>query len=585
MNFSEILEFLNEQVEDPNDDENQDDPNQPIGGPPEDPPAPEEPPVDEVPPEDAEQGNVPPEGTDDQRTQPTDQDRNVHKKTIKKKLNAVQQTKLNWLEETREKGITITETQMNGAIEFFNTKKNGLRPLGDQAGDIPQLFALKQRFPDFPADNIRMIRDIQTYSWEQIIFFMERYIAEPDQIDAIDEGEQINVRGATNVSHLLDQAYEQWDRQRKIFDQDGVSIVQIVSKQHSINVGFLENCLKDKYDSRRVDVWCTTWTRDSNMYQTYRSDAAFYYVLNRNVPEDNEYRFFSVAASPHGTYRLTNTFNTYDTTGLSFDQVLDKTNCPQLADAKEVITWFEETEKESIERIFDTYTFDGQGENDFMFLTPSAQMAFIEHSRNIRSAKALKSLGVVKFTNQDKPTDLQYEYVRRTTAQNLADRFKTSDPDEDVFDMISKDVLRPKVRKFLDEFLKTRQGVPDGLFAVVALLLNNELIKSYKDIERQDIRMFQNKNTTGLFGIFNLDSYQWVKPLEYSKQTWNAYVDRNTKKTFIAIKYVSDNDYFYWLFNKADLLSKDKTNPNYLKGKFVEGDEGDQMFTQWVKIK
>lgn len=579
MNFSDIIEFLNEQEDledpiDPNDEENQGDE---VPGPPEDTP------VDAVPPENGNPVDGDTDDEDEQTTEPNAQDRASHKQKITKKLSAVQQTKLNWVEETTQKGVTVTETQMNGAIEFFNTKKNGLRPLGHEAGDIPQLFALKQRFPDFPAENIRVIRDIQSYSWEQIIFFMERYIAEPEELDVVDEGEQINVKGASTVSHLLPQAYEQWEKQKKVFNQDGVSIVQIVSKQHSINVGFLENCLKDKYDSRNIDVWCTTWTRDSNLYQTYRSNVAFYYVLNKNVPEDNEYRFFSLAADRNGTYRLTNTFNTYDTTGLSYDQVLEKTNCQQLIDAKSVIVWFEETEKESIERVFDTYTFNGEGDNDFMFLTPSAQMAFIEHSRNVRSAKALKALGVVKFTNKAKPTDLQYEYARRTTSQNLADRFKTGDATEDVFDMVS--VLRPKVKKFLDEFLKSRQGVPDGIYAIIALLLNNELIKSYKDIERQDIRMFQNKNTTGLFGIFSLETYQWVKPLEYSKQTWNAYVDRETKKTFIVIRYVSDNDYFYWLFNKPDLLSKDRSNPNYLKGKFVEGSVGDEMFTRWVKIK
>ena len=36
-------------------------------------------------------------------------------------------------------------------------------------------------FPDFPAYDRGRIRDIQYYTWEQITFFMERYVEVPQQ--------------------------------------------------------------------------------------------------------------------------------------------------------------------------------------------------------------------------------------------------------------------------------------------------------------------------------------------------------------------------------------------------------------------
>jgi len=591
MKFSEILLYLNEQVED---DPNQDDDNIDNGPDPIE-PEPEEPEVAEPEPPEPEQKRP----ADAVKTEPSDQDRDAHRQKVKKKLNAIDKTKLKWREEATQIGVEITENDMVGAIEFFNTKKNGLRPLGAPAGDIPQLFALKQRFPEFPAENEVAIRDIQTYSWEQILFFINRYIAHPEeeQEQFFDEGEQLVVdvdkEDANRIAGLLPTAYEQWKKQVKVYDNNGVSIVALQSKQHSINVGFLENCLKAKHKNTTSQFWCTTWTNASNQYLNYRPNEAFYYVLNINVPESDPFYFFAIAPSSkdRNSYRLVDMYNSNDWSSLNFDAVLSYTNCPELANAKDKVVWFEETEYDSIDRKFDTYAFGeptGDKEIDkhnFMFLDLTHQREFIDYGRNIRSARALRALSdKAEYPDVEKPVDLQRVYVNLTNAQNMVDRFRTIDENEDIFSMIN--ALRPSPKKQLHSLLEVKEKVSGGIKGLALKLMSNELIGSFLDYTKTDIRLLQSKNNIGTFGIFNMVEFKWEKPLEYTKATpLIKAMDRETKQIYIFQKYISENDYFYWMFNREDYLHRNNPkSPNRLKGKFLEGSVGDGVINSMTSL-
>jgi len=514
----------------------------------------------------------------------------THNETIKKKVNAIAKVKAIWVTQAAETNMAISEASMDDAIDFFNQKKGNLRPLSNPPNnrDIPQLFALKQRFPEFPASDLGRIRDIQTYTWPQIIFFIERYVEGPEEVveeEGIEEGERIQIEGV-NLSRFLPKAYEMWEAKRKkLYDANGVTIIKIESKEQSIAYGGLQNCLKDTHPHSISNYWCTTKIGSGNLYTSYRHWRAFYYVLNKNVPEDHQYRMFAIGAvkkdDNNYPFTLTNMYNSSNISSLTFEEVVSHTQCSELNNAKKNIVWFEETEEESIERIYDTYTFDGRNrDTDFTFLKPRAQLRYIETARPIKSGKALLSLGEVMIDGR--AVDLQEEYVRRTTAANFQNRYNTSDPTEDVFAMIS--ALRTPNIKFLNNILKNEQGIPDGIYGVVSAILNKSYKGSWKDYTNPQIRVLQSKLSLGKFGVYDLSKYKWVKPVNYSVQPVRFYLNKEDRTVYAFIKYVSDNDYFYWLFRREDLLKKDKTNPNYLKGKFLESRDGDELIGRLVKV-
>jgi len=529
------------------------------------------------------------------RVTPTEEDRQIHRETVKKKINAVTLIKQRWQEQATAANIQITETDMNDAIEFFNSKKNGLRPLSvpPRNTDNPQLYALHIRFPEFPATDIGRIRDLQNYTWQQITFFRERYVEGPEQEPEAEQLENIQIPGATDLSRFFNRAHQLWVQKRtKLYDNDGVIVIRIESKEQSIMYGGLQNTLRDKYQNQRNSArWCTSLTDEGNLYSSYRNWRAFYYVYNENVDEDDDYRIFAIGAvNPNHTnstiyapFTLTNLYNDSNLSKLSFDDIVRRTGCNQLKEIEKQIIWFPETKQESQERIFGSYTFDGRHDTDFAFLRPQAQYRFIDASREIKSAKALRALSAeatVTINGTSRVVDLQEEYVRRTRAFNFQNRFVTTDPTEDAFEMI--EALRPPVKKFLHNLLIREENLPDGIYSIVASILNKSLTKSWKDYSNPTIRLLQSKTSAGLFGVFDLENYKWVKPLQYTLRNFN-YLDKTNKQKYVVKKYTSNNDYFYWIFRYEDILIKDRTNPNYLKGKFIDGSEGDELLSRLVR--
>jgi len=524
---------------------------------------------------------------DRRTTAPSEADRERHTTNVQRKLNAIDKLKEKWKGQAEQMGQNVTENDLSNAISFFNNKKNNLRALNGR-NDLPQLYALQLRFPDFPGSNLQKIKDIQTYSWEQITFFTERYVDTPEEELPPEENTYIQIQGDVELKDLLPQAYEVWEKRRqgKIYDENRVTIIRIESKEMSISLGGLQQCLFDKYKntfSGTPNKWCITHIGTRNLYTSYRSDASYYFVLNKNVPEHDDNRLFAIGASNTGSYALTKLYNDpNETKGLTLEDVARRTNCPQILNVKDKIKWFEETPEESIERSFDSYTFDGTNRTtDFAFQRPINQWRYIETGRPIKSGKSLKALGEVTIEgeNEGQPMDLQLEYIRRTT-KNAGDmsyykiRYVTEDNSEEPFAMIN--ALRKTNYRFLDNaILKYQLDLPDGVFAITATILNDELDPSWKDSTTPNIRLFQSKNSVGLFGVFNLQTFKWVKPLEYSKVSVTTPTDRQIRTRYTVIKYVSNNDYFYWIFPKDQNTRGLKDS--FIKGKMYEGNDGDEL--------
>ena len=553
-------------------------------------------------PNDEEPERPEPEHPEDQEATPQPDSRKKVKPTAA--AMEISSVKSKWTAQAAQTNARISEAAMDDAISFFNEKKIGLRPLANPPNnlDIPQLFTLQQRFPNFPGSDPSKIKNIQTYSWEQINFLMERYLegAEEDIPEEIEVGERVQIAGADDLSRFLPKAYKSWeDKRKKLYDANGVTIIQIESQEQSISYGGLQNCLRDKYKDTVAssNYWCTTKIGGS-LYGSYRDWRSFYYVLNKNVPESDPYRMFAIGAVRKGDSRypftLTDLYNRVNSTSLTFDEVMNDTNCRELVNARDRIVWFEETEKESVERIYDSYTFnqrsvspDANGNynllpSDFSLVKPRAQLRYIQSGRIIKSGKVLKSLGEVVI--EGRPVDIQKEYVRNTTAQNFQTRFISSDPDEDDFAMINS--LRTSNVTFLNATLQhPANGITDGIYAIVGAILNKNYKGSWKDYSNPKIRVFQSKTSLGIYGVYDLSKYKWIKPAKYRVQPTRFYLNKVDREVYGLIKYMSDDDYFFWLFRKNDLLKyKDKTNPNYLKGKYLEGRDGDELIGRLVKL-
>lgn len=365
-------------------------------------------------------------------------------------------------------------------------------------------------------------------------------------------------------------------------------VIRIESLKESIGYGALQHCIRDKYLSARGDNggnrWCTANSgSETNYYPGYRDWRAFYYVLNKNVPEDHDYRIFAIGAVRPGAsgepFTLTNAKNTVNANSLDFDTIVAKTGCQQLLNVEDKIKWFPETVKETIERKLDRYTFDDPtSPTDFLRLENNRKLQYIDHLRKIKTGRALKGCN----------EQLQKTYCALTTAENFKNRFITESYSEDPFIMLK--VLHPRNVKFLDsEVLKRQQGIPDGIRAIKAIILSKYIKASYRDHTNPDIWLCQNKQMNNIFGLFDIKNLDWAKPLKYTKKEAIIRINKYTKEKFVFMKYVSDNDYFYFIANADDLYKrtiknetgKDIPNPNYNKGRYYEGVDGDEILSKF----
>lgn len=487
-----------------------------------------------------------------------------------KPLSPIQRIKMRWKEESPG----LADGDMNGAIESFNNRKNNLRPLSDnpEVRNMPEILSLKQRFPEFPANDIQKLKDIQSYTWQQIEFFLDRF-SEADAMEALDW----NITGDT-PEERKQSAENKWKKTyNKIFDENGLTVHRIDAKDEAIALGKLQQILCAKYGGQ---IWCVTYAPGdvgNNLYSSYRTRRSFYFIMDKNRKENDNHYISSIGVVDPSTSNYRNELNYVitprengDNVGLQWADLVKV--WPGLANSQNIFKYFGPTLKEKTDVTLDRITFRAGDPNDFAVQSPRIQKIWIDSNRTINEPRAFLTMN----------EGLQHEYVARATLDDYKNRFKSNDTAKPfaMLDALSKGDLR-----FLDQIvLKTQLKIADGIYAIKANVLKTNYKVSYSDAQNKNIMMFSSRYNNNIFGVMDLSNLKWIKPISYLQGKATTLIDRASRKLYILRRYSSDDgsDYFYWLFNQKDLT--DKNSPTYLKGTYYDGKGGDELMTKYQKL-
>jgi len=554
-----ILEYLMEQP-DPNP-EQELDPNAPVAGP-----------EDNQEPEGEEEPTDEPEGEPTQQTQVTQKP---------KKLSPFDLAKEKWKQDAEG----IEEATLESGVRFFNNVKTGLHPLPTNPEQRPQpdVFAMSQRFsnsqyPEYygklagkPINDtfkdVSKLRDIGHYTWPMIEFLIDRF-SEAEARESFDfsvNGDTPEIRKAS--------AMAKWSKtNHKIVDEGGLTVFRVESKDEARVLGLLQHILVGQYGGNK---WCITYLDSSNMYNNYRSRRSYYFVLDRNKSENDQY-YISVlqpvdtrnsSYNYEAPYVITPRPNG-DQTGKSWDDIV--AIWPGLRGKENIIRFFGETNREKSEKELRHINFNKSDRNNYFgYQSPQLQYSWIENNNLINDPDAFLMMR----------RELQTEYASRVTLENYKTKFTCSDSRRpfgmiDVLSKSDKNTLHQKVKEI---------GIPDGILAVKAAILKVNLNQSFKDINNPNIMMFEDKFSNGKFGVLDLSTLDWIKELNYTKGRAVTMFDPEKRTIFVVRSYVSLNgeDYFYLILPKENLVSKDKEK---LKGTYLDGKEGDEYIKNYKKL-
>lgn len=492
-----------------------------------------------------------------------------------KPLSPIQRLKIKW----KEENPALTDGDMNGAIESFNLRKNNLRPLSNnpEIRNMPEVLALKARFPNFPAGDIQKLKDITTYTWDQLEFFLDRFSERDIQQDL-----DWDIIGDTPEERWK-LSMEKWEKSyNKILDEDGLIVHVIHSQEEAVALGQVQQKLAALHGG---NSWCVTYApgqTGSNLYTTYRSYRAFYFIMDKKRDVSDNYFISSIqvvdpntdsyraklpyCVTPRSNHQVGNQGS--EVCGVDWDYIVDK--WPGLKNKQNLFKWFGETKQEKKDVTLNMINFRQGDQNDFAIQPTRIQRMYIQSNRVITSPRAFLTLNA----------ELQHEYVARTTFDDYKLRFK-SDSITEPFAML--DALSKSDLKFLDNFvLKTQLGIRDGVYAIKGSILKSNYTMSYGDITNKGLTLFSSNFNENIFGVMDLNKISWIKDVKYLKGSATTLFDKETRTIYILRRYTSDDDYFYFLFTQKDL--KDKNSPNYLKGKFYDGKDGDEIMRKYPKL-
>ena len=572
MKFEDLLsEYLVEQRNDPNEVNGEDDGFL----------APELPPDDALEPDEPEEPEEPetPEHKVPQ-AQPSPGTTPAPKR--EKPLTPAQIVKIKWKKENPE----LDDITADGVIRFFNQKKNGLRGLSNdpRIRNLPEVFAMKQRFPDFPAEDTQKIRDIQTYSWEEMEYFLDRYGEAQARYEA-----DFKITG-DNDAQRKESAYSKWGaKHNRIIDENGTIVFRVEGKDEAQSLGLIQSILTVKYTG---NPWCISKLDSGNLYSNYRSERSYYYVMDTNRGESDPY-FVSVLqpADPKkypgrkDIYVVESRLNSGSGmhNAKTWEQVLDI--WPRLRGKENLIKFFGPTPKEKEDITYDKLTFRFPSEeeannpsvlrytskdvNDFARQKVSIQAGYIDSpNRQLSSPRAFLSM----------PGQLQTAYVKKTTIDNYRLRFKSAVPDKP-FAMIN--ALSKQDFNTLNFILKEQLKFPLGINSIKAVAISDKYWKSFSSIENDAIMLFGRIHSPGIVGILNLDTMEWIKPIGYRKVTKTSPKrKRKTTEFFVFQKYLANDgryfngegDGFYVVLPQVPTSS-----PLSFRGHFISLEEGDKM--------
>jgi hypothetical protein len=511
--------------------------------------------------------------------QPVDNEPQTQEPVVKKQkpLSPVEKVKIKWLSENPH----LNDFMMDGIIESFNNRKNNLRVYidpnsGATVRNMAEIYALKQRFPDFPAEDIQKLKDVQTYTWEQIEFLMDRF----NTTEAAAEVD-FSIEGDTPEDRKIS-AIQKWEKEyNKLIDENGIVVHKIEGKDEAIALGRLQHILVDKYGGSR---WCVTLPPGSggnNLYTGYRDRRSFYFVMDKNKPENDTYYISALQVVDmtknqyEGPFVVTPRPNG-DQMGKSWEDVVGI--FPALQGKENMFRIIPKSKKEQFDGVLDTIRFypnpqNPPAANDFAIQSRAVQEMYVDSpNRVINDPRSFMTLS----------EDLQKKYVANTTLDNYKSKYKNLD-DSKPFGML--DALGSKNLRFLDAMMKSQLGIKDGVLAVKTSILKLNYNTSYGDSQNDSIKMFISK-VGQKYGIMDLNTIEWIKPLNYLRTKAETYFTPEDRKLYILQRYTNEDgsDYFYWLFPKENLTSRDKSSSSHLRGKFLTKEEGDNIPNTFRKL-
>ena len=469
-----------------------------------------------------------------------------------------------WKNENRH--ITIHE--IDDTINFFNGRKNNLRPFQGTLGDpdinnMPEITSFKQRFPEFPSENIQVLKDITQYTWEQLEFLSDRF-SNADAVLEID-GELDGITFEERLNSAL-KIWENFPKSQKIIDQNNVTVIRVESKDDSIILGKLQHLLVGFFGGAK---WCITYggsdSNRTNLYTSYRKDKSFYFILDKNKSlSDVDYlaAIYTEKNIPN-EYSITRRSNSpHFESGKSWEDLVYI--WPELKGKQSLIVPFGETQKERLSVTLDKINFTIGSRNDLAIQTKQIQKTYVDSGRSIQSTRVFLSLS----------KELQKIYVAKTTLEDFKTRFICRDTNNP-FKLLNTLRQNQSLYKFLDEFvLKTQLGVKNGVFTIKGSILK----LNYKpDFTSDDgvLRIFKTNET---YGVINIENLQWLKPIEYMREKYTVVFNKG--KSFMVFKHIGlyNDDIFYWIIPFDQFKNKKP------RGSFYSKEDGEDFLKSSTKM-
>lgn len=490
--------------------------------------------------------------------------------------NTFEKAKVKWAQEVPG----LDHATMDGAITYFNSRKNNLVPLSNDPNDrvMPEVYMLKQRFPDFPADNINKLRDILTYSWEQLQFLIDRFNTELTRVEL-----EADIDGVTPNEEK--QIYlDRWKNQNtKIIDEGSLIVHKVECKEESINLGRLQHFVNKQYPADSPNNWCITRPGADNMYTNYRGRRSYYFLMDTTKPQNDDFHLSVIQPiDPNNTsydnekpYTITKRKNKGDDIqGVEWRRIVQI--WPGLADKEHMFKFFGPTKKEDVSAVLGRITFDGNRNTDFLFQDRAIQELYVNIGNNINSLRAFKGLS----------PDLQKKYILRTTRDNFKTRFVANDSNDPF--AILKYITNNNMSS-LDHQMRDILGFVDGVKTIKNSIISLNYIPSFGDYVKQNLRLYESRNNAGTYGIMNVDNETWALPVKFTKTYSELYFDPNNPNEatnkYIVYTYASeDGDSFYLVMPFAHLSKKTSKPENYQKGRFIKKENIERSLSQLQKL-
>ena len=481
----------------------------------------------------------------------------------------------------------IDDSEIRQMIEFFNARKDNLRPyMPPQEArlknyrNMPEIVEFKRNFPAFPAENVARLRDIQNYTWGQLEFLSDRFNSSNAR-----ELVEFTIEGDT-PERREESARRMWQRtSNRIIEKNGVTVYRVTGQDEAISLGNLQHILVGKFGG---NFWCITniGSVGGSYYESYRNRRAYYFILDRNKPEESPFYISVIQPIKHdsgyywdseGPFTLSLRPNQGDSTRKSWEDIVRI--WPELNGEAERFKFFGKTQNEGGITEINRVNFRGDNEYDFERISNELKLRYVsDPHKTITKLKYFESLSDALLHTYIANTQLETYYVKYVSDN-------ASNPYE-ILDYIESD--RPAEYKFLNNVvLKTQLGIALGVGGMKLKMMGISYEYSYTDVNK-NIKLLKDK-FSDKFGIISLKTLQFLKGMTYiitkprtllkTSQDENG---RTKRELYFMFRYtlsltLGGDDYFYWLVPQTNISPESKHKSNYYKGTYYSKEDGDQL--------